>query len=218
MGRTGNYPNHGPRTSLVANREIRQAMRGTAPPAFGIRRMLDRESDDRITDVTFGLYATDDIPEKVRLRDRLSVTLLSQKVIGRQLARGVIAGYNLGRTSAMVERSEGCSERLESLEIGLGDVRIFAGRVVYVAVLSHELEEEIDAIHGILGSIGIRGIAKKEKPFVPHMTLGEVEQGKALSRVEQKHVIERLSEDLPGIAQVDPWDVYPDDVFDTSRR
>lgn len=221
QSRSSTYPRRGSRTSLVSNQEIRRAMRGDSPQAFGIRRVLGRESEDEITNLTFGMWGENkdaDIPEKVILRDSLSVTLLSQKVIGRQLARGVIAGYNLGRTSALVERSEACSERRESLEVGIGDVRIFQGRILYAAILSEEINEEIDAIHAILGSVGLKGIAKTEKPFVPHLTLGDVGPGERLSHVEQKHIKEKLEVGLPQTAFVQPWDVYPHDILSSGRH
>jgi len=216
MGRN-THPNRGPRTDLRSDREIRRALRGDRPAAFGIRRLLERDSEDDILDVTFGMQGEGDLPRNVVLRDRLAVTLLSQKVISRQMARGVVIGYQLGRTGALIERSDGCSERDESLTVALGDVRVFKDRVVYASVESAKIKEEINSIHAILGSIGIRGLAKTEKPYVPHVTLGTSEKGHAMSRTEQRHVVHMLEEELPMQLTVEGWDIYPDNVFDQRR-
>jgi hypothetical protein len=217
MGRN-NYPNHGPRTSLVADREIRQAMRGNSPAAFGIKRMLDFDSSEAVTEATFSkhvLEGGDVLPLKVELRDPLSVTLLSQKVIGRQLSRGRMAGFNLGKTRALLEKDQDCAGRTDQLKVDIGDIKVYRGRIIYAELLSEQLEEEVVAIGGVLETLGLKGTSRHDMR-VPHLTLGETTKGQMLRVDEQDRIIDELHAVMPVSAVVEPWFTYPYDVFDTS--
>jgi hypothetical protein len=159
------YPARGPRTSLIADREIRQAMRGNSPAAFGIRRMLDFDSSEAVTQATFDNHVLEGgevIPVKVELRDPLSVTLLSQKVIARQLSHGRIAGFNLGKARALLERDQDCVGRTGPLKVDIGEVKVYRGRVIYAELLSEQLEEEVFAINGVLAELGLKGTSRHD--------------------------------------------------------
>jgi hypothetical protein len=172
---------------------------------------VDLAIDDQITDTTFGLQAEDDIPQTVELRDRLSVTLLSKRTVANQIRKGRQLAYDLGRTRALIERNSQCAERDEPVTVLRSEISVFEGRVIFARIMSPELDQEIDAIHEILGSVGLKGFAKKEKPFVPHMTLGVAEKGKRLSRTETKHVKSALEAGLPDAITLEGWDVYSSD-------
>ena len=212
MGR-GNYPNRSPRSSLIANREIRAALRESTPPSFGVRRPLEENLENSIVDTLFALQEQSDIPENVLLRTNLAVTLLSQKTISRQLMRGVLVGYNLGRTSAQINRSSDCANRTEPLKVKRGDIRVYNSRIIYAQIESDELCAEIEAIHRILGAAGIHGMARKEKLYVPHMTLGQTEKGEHISGTEIRHVEHVVDELIPQDLELESWDIYPHNVL-----
>lgn len=212
MGRR-TYPTRGPRTDLVANREIRQALRGEAQPSFGIRRWLEEDSAEEVMNVTFAAQEAGDIPDKIELRDSLAVTLLSQKVVSRQLMRGLVIGYTLGKASASIDRSQACAGRYQSTTINRGPVKVSEGRIIYVPVKSERVENEVEVIARALGSVGLRTQSKKRSLEVPHLTLGVAEQGERLSLTEERHVIQTLDELVPETMQAEGWDVYPFDPF-----
>jgi hypothetical protein len=219
MGRR-TYPIRGPRTSLVSDREIERAMSKGGMPSFGIRRPVGPELAREIADRALDMQAEGRIPPEKRLRIRdvdLGVTLLSRRVIGAQIQRGRLQGYNLGVARAQIIRSDECGERGQPItEIKRGEVKVFQGRVVYAEVHHEDLEREIDGIHSALAIAGLRGVARREKPFVPHLTLGEVAGYRGFSREEQTVMIEAYEQELPETFGVEGWETYPFDIFDQS--
>lgn len=216
MGRH-THPNGNIRGNLMADREVRRAFRGHNTPPFGIRRTLTEDDAESVMGVTFPMQEAGDIPFKVTLRDRLAVTLLSQRVIGAQMMRGFVAAHSLDKARHTIATSEGCNGWRESVQAERGSVEIYNGRTIFAKIISPEVEAEIDEIHEALGRVGLKSISKKEKPFVPHMTLGETSKGNRLSNTEQRHVKHMLEDTLPFVLELEEWDVYPDDVFEPNR-
>lgn len=217
MGRFSCYPAHGPRTSLIANREVRQAMRGNAAAAFGIRRMLDRESSNSVVKVAASLKNNEDdqiLPAKLELRDDLSITLLSERVVRRQLTRGRIMGFHFMDAAHMLEQETGCQDRSQSAMVTMGDLKVHNGEVVYVEALSVQLEEEVFAIEGVMAELGLLSTSRKDIR-VPHLTIGQTVPGQKLSFFEQDAIIDSLQPVLPDMVIAEPWESYPRNVFDS---
>jgi hypothetical protein len=88
---------------------------------------------------------------------------------------------------------------------------------VYAEVLDEGLEREIDGIHASLAAAGLARVARREKPYVPHLVLGEAAQGKAFNLSEQDLIIEAFGRVLPEHVDAEGWESYPFDIFDTEQ-
>jgi hypothetical protein len=216
MGRS-TYPIRGQRANLPADREVKRALAGSDTPSFGICRPLTGEFADTITGLLLDMQDTGELPDPTKLELReseLGITLLSRRVVAAQIQRGRVGRNLLGVARAEIIRSQSCEESGDGLEVKRGDLEVFRGRLVVARVESEALEGEIDAIHAALATAGLKGIATREKPHVPHLTLGQAAQGKMFSAAEQADMIATLERTLPEEIEVQGWRSYPFDIFE----
>jgi hypothetical protein len=220
MGRR-TYATRGLREGVGLGREIRRVSPGDGTPSFGIRRPLSREHANLIGKKALDLQESGGLPaaSKLEVRDNdMGVTLLSKRVIASQAGRGGLARYNLGVARAQIARSANCTEREEDVPgIKLGEVKIFRSRVVYAEVYDEGLEGEIDGIHASLAAAGLTRIARGERPYVPHLVLGEAAEGKGFNPSEQGLIVEAFGQILPEHVDVEGWESYPFDIFEVER-
>ncbi|HEX8226767.1 MAG TPA: hypothetical protein VF572_02770 [Candidatus Saccharimonadales bacterium] len=208
------YPFRGPRTSLVSDREKRRALRGRLGSAFGIVRPVDDESQGEIDEVTMRLVEGDVIPDEMMLREDLSVTLVSQKVIARQLGRGVVTRFNLNQMGERIDNTEACHDRKLPQRVERGEVAVYNGRLLYTTVSSPEVEGEIFGVQSVLESLDVRGRSKQSDLPVPHVTLGEMSEGFFLRKYDEEEITEQLDAELPLFIGVNPWNVYPEGAIE----
>lgn len=204
------------RSHLVADKELNAALSQPKPRAFGIRRRLEPASETLILSLLKELQREEDIPAKVELRDKLHVTLLSARAVGKQMMRGLVAGYELGKKGNAVKSHAQANGYFEPLNppILRGDVRIYQGYSLFVSLESAEIADEIKDIHSVLGSQGIKGFVKDEQKLGLHISLGAAKQSARMSATEQRHVrhvIEDrfLEAGVPSEIPLLGWEVYP---------
>lgn len=201
------------RGNLPANRELITALRHPAPKAFGIRRPLEEEQRGVFCGILNSLQEDEDIPPKLELRPSLHVTLLSARTLGRQMMRGIAAGYELGQRSkkAVKEKAEQ-GMHSHALEVTRGEVRVYQGYSLYLQILSPEVEDEVADIEWALGKHGVKGFGKTNIEMGLHMSLGATKQSHRMSKTEQRHVIHVVEEKLPPREEpllLQGWQVYP---------
>lgn len=183
------------------------AIKADPPAAFGVRRQLAYTSAIPLLDRLYELQDSNDIPDNIRARDALHVTLLPKRKLDNQLRRGIVIGYEFGRKASALEHD--LKERTPGqVEIQLGRVMMLSKNShVGIQVKSETLEEEHRAVLSHLGNLGMRG-ALKDIPAL-HVSLGDVE-GK-LTRFERNVTIDVLNETLPldKAVMLDPIEFYP---------
>ncbi len=200
------------RSQLPPNRELQAALAHPRPRAFGIRRRLGPDCETALVAVLKQLQKDDDIPAKVELRDKLHVTLLSSRAVGRQMMRGLVAGYELGKKSRVVKNCAQNQKYAEPLSVLRSDVRVYQGYSLYLAVESAEITDEITEIHQLLGAHGIKGFLKDEQKLGLHISLGAAKQSSRMSKTEQRHVEHVINDhlvELPIDIPLQGWEVYP---------
>jgi hypothetical protein len=207
------YPNRYPRGDLRADKEKRHDFRNHFSPAFGFRRRMDFDHENDIIDTTFRLQGTMQLPgaEKLVLRDKLAVTLLSQRVVANQLQRGRVT-YDVGRLMTSLTNNPYLVQKTESVWALRGEIRCMGGRVLYAMMEGAAIEEEIFGIDQSLSDAGLRPAAKETSgsPSNPHMTIAQTPQGVRLSKGEEANAIATLEQWLPDHYLYQPWEPRPE--------
>lgn len=211
--RTGNYPQRGPRTDLMANREQRRATNIGRTLPFGIRRYLDQSDEILLMDMLYDQQEEGDVSQKLVMRDAFGVTLLSRKVLGRQLARGRVLATRLGAASAAISRDPACQYRERGLEaVPRGRVKVAAGRILYTTIECPIVTAEAASISEALEGVGIRA-QSKGSPLPPHhVVLGSTTNGDWLCTAEINRTTSALENVLPEAFDIEAWDVYTEEA------
>ncbi len=192
MGRK-NGRRHAPqRSRLVANRELRQAINGEAPQAFGIKRFLDHDSAQNLL-FPLDLITKDHAwPEGVVARESLQVTLLHRKKVFDQMRRGLVFGHALSLASA--EILHGLQEEApRHIHCKLGKAALFQNNHFGLRIISNELELEREVVLDAMAGIGLKG-AKREVPPL-HITVADARLG--LNKYERLDTIEMINTMIP---------------------
>ncbi len=204
------------RSQLPSNRELNAALTHPRPRAFGIRRRVEPSYEAKILGILTQLQADEDIPEKVELRKSLHVTLLSARAVGRQMMRGLVAGYELGKKGNAVRSIAEDNGYFEQSDVHLAKdpVNVYQGYSLYLAVESDGIAQEVGEIHEVLGAHGVKGFLRDEQKLGLHISLGEAKQSRRLSKTEQRHVRHTIQEQLDAVLQSAEipllgWEVYP---------
>lgn len=208
MGRRNHITYAPQRSRLVANRELRMALKAPKPKPFGVRRQLDYDSQLPLLE-RFGELSRDgEIPETVFPRLSLHTTLLPLKELDGQLTRGLVVGYEFGRGMAHAENNIK-EEHARQLAVDLGGAAIIKNKFITLLIESEQLETEHEKVRVTMARLGLKGALKYSVPL--HITLGDATE--TLSRFEKKHVVEVLNEAMPMGEPVilDPIEFYSRD-------
>lgn len=134
---------------------------------FGVRRRVAYESAAPIIEA-FRLLRDDGvIDERLEPRQVLHVTEMPLTSVQKQVSRGIVVGYELGKRSVK-EKRRITSVFSKPVEVTLGEAELFKGRHLGYRVHSEELEEEYRDIRLSLGNIGIKGTMRDVAPL--HVT------------------------------------------------
>ena len=200
------------RSHLPANRELRRAISADRPRSFGIRRLVEDETNGKLVKAWDDLTFSGDIPTKMNPRLHTGVTLLPRRVLGKQLTQGLVIGYKLGHAKHNLIGDHELSNNRDVLHVKFGNVAMLHRRLAYLEVESDELQLERERVFGVLGSLGFKGARKSlAKPL--HISLGESDS--LVSRVEERHVIEKLNEKVGAVLngvdtiELQQWQIYP---------
>lgn len=210
MGRRNHTTNAPQRSRLVANRELRMALKAPRPIPFGIRRALDYNSQLPILECFGELSRDGEIPEPVFPRLNLHTTLLPLRELDGQLTRGLVVGYEFGRGMAHVENNIK-EEHARQLAVSLGGAAIIKNKYVALLIESEQLDAEHEKIRMTMARLGLKGALKFSEPL--HITLGDTTE--TLSRFEKKHIVDVLNESMPMEESVvlDPIEFYSRDYY-----
>lgn len=193
---------------LAANQELRKAVQAGKPQPFGIRRWVDYQDDVDIRDRFYDLLIDDDnLASLVHPRTKLQLTIMRRRQLDSQLARGLLVGYEFGR-SQMTVRHNIQKTSPEGLEVQFTEPRVIKhGRAIVLAVEGAELDNEVRNTMKAMASIGLRGALRNEGK--PHITLGESDH--PMTAIEKARVIEATCEVLdPGATiRLGELDFYP---------
>jgi hypothetical protein len=188
-----NKPNtHKQRSRLVANQELKRAIRAGTPESFGIRRKLDYDDEYRLRDDFKELLLDNEgMAEIIDPRESLHVTILRRRNLDSQLKRGLVVGYEFGKASARIQ-NEIQYDNTSRMIVEVTEPRIMKrGRAVVLAVQSPELDAEVREVMKAMASIGLKGALRNEG-FKPHITLGESKR--PFSRLEKTAILDTVSE------------------------
>ena len=160
-----------PRSNLRSHRrEIRQAAKGERPEPFGIRRPLEEEAQERLKLPFEKLLRDNRIPDALVPRESLKNTLLRQRMLDKQLGRGIIIGYEFAK-----KQEEGkervAQECTDNIVAELGEVVIINGRVVALELISDDLEHDHNVVADVFSSLGI--VSTRAATIPLHVSLGE---------------------------------------------
>ncbi len=152
-----------------SRRELRMAAKSESFVPFGVRRRMAYESAAPIIEAFNVLRDDGVIDERLKPRQVLHVTEMPLTSIQKQVSRGIVAGYELGKRSVK-EKKRITSAFSHPIEVTLGEADLFRGRHLGYRVHSEELEEEYHDIRLSLGNIGIKGTMRDVVPL--HVTCG----------------------------------------------
>jgi hypothetical protein len=216
MGRrTQITPRGGTGKGIQAQREIRRASHGNGASSFGIQRGLHRASAGLLVDTLLDMQEAGRLPDDsvMRVVDQApSVTLIGQNILAQEARRGRWDQRRLGVARARLLTSAACSERLGDFTVKRGEIHVSSAGV-YADIIHEGLEGEIDAIHAALGAAGVRHIARREEPPVPHLAFMTRVGGAALTALEQEEMRLQLHQAVPTEFDLNKWDILPNDIF-----
>lgn len=155
-----------------SRRELRVAAKAESFVPFGIRRRVAYESAAPIIEAFGALRDDGVIDERLEPRRALHVTEMPLTSIQKQVSRGIVVGYELGRRSVK-EKQRITSVFSNPIDVTIGEADLFRGRHLGYRVHSEELEEEYRDIRLSLGGIGIKGTMRDVVPL--HLTCGTVQ-------------------------------------------
>lgn len=190
------------------DRELLRAINAERPKPFGVRRLLDEESQLTLMDLFASMIDDRELPNVFVPRKRLHVTLMPESRVSRELYRGLVVGYEFGKKAKAI-KSGLAQVHPEKIEADLGDSGIFRRRHVGYKILSPDLEREHRQTQIMMARAGIKGAFRDTPPL--HVTLGEIGV-KKLSLPVREAIMESLDEFKPIMDAVvlKEVDFYPD--------
>ncbi|HVI60898.1 MAG TPA: hypothetical protein VM535_01935 [Candidatus Saccharimonadales bacterium] len=210
MGRKNRKAITPQRCRLEAQREVRRTRNAAIPKAFGIRRPLERELSRTILSRMGELHAAGDLPESVELRRTMHATLFPHRAFGKQVLKGLAAGYHLGKLNSQLNSGDHGQGQTEAEMSG---VNVYKGRVIYVKLDSPELEAERLHIAETMAAFGLRGLERAAQEATLHMTVGQSKKG--MSVTEQRHVRQVIHQEIDQVhpqerpLTFESWEIYP---------
>jgi hypothetical protein len=155
--------------------------------SFGLRRAVDEVAGRRIMLAMRELQAEGDIPESVRLSRRLYVNLLPHQFIGKQMVRGLLAGYNLAHLGQQLQAPHDIFPEADM-------VRVDTPKSQHIAIRLHspELDQERMEIADAIAPLGLRGIYKLIRENDLRIIVGHTND--KFSPTEQRHIQQTAEE------------------------
>lgn len=170
-----------------ARREVRMAAKSKTSETFGVRRRLSHDSQIPMIECFAGLIYDKQVPDTVAQRYSLHVTEMPKTNMDKQVQRGIVIGYELGRR-AVAAKHQIVHNYPQQIDVRLGEANIFKGRHIGFRVESEEMEIEYAAVRQMVSELGIKGTMRDVEPL--HITMGEIPR---LTRFEKFRALDAMN-------------------------
>jgi 2'-5' RNA ligase len=151
------------------------------------------------------------IPETFVERESVHVTLMPERKLSKQLRRGIVLGYELGR-NAVAAQTDLRHRFSNQIEVTAEGASIFKSRFLAIKIGGEQIEKEYAAVLETMARLGLHGAFKENTPL--HITIADLTDRP--TRFERRYMNGLLNEIIPSGTSIllEPLMIYPDDEFD----